>query len=265
MFDFLDKIGLKTVLEAVKGKIPTISNPNLLINPDFKINQRGLPGAEVMYHQGAPILASQRYTVDRWRIMDGKTNITDGKFVLNGTIIQVIENSIGTDFTASVSVENGSATASYDDTTKTFTITGENATLNWAKLEHGKTATTFIQPEPATELMKCRRYYRTMSRGALAFAVNAASVVFVDTFEIPMRIDPTTKILSPVALTYCNGWLDQPDVTEMSIISVNLTKMGACYIHVSGFNVTVGGTEFAANYPFRAANDNFIGFDAEIY
>lgn len=265
MYDFLDKIGLKTVLEAVKGKIPTISNPNLLINPDFKINQRGSTDAKVEYHQNMPILASQRYTVDRWRIMGGKTNIIDGKFVLNGTIIQVIENSIGTDFTASISVENGSATASYDDTTKTFTITGENATLNWAKLEHGKTATTFIQPEPTTEMMKCKRYYRTMSRGALAYAVNAASVVFVDSFEIPMRVDPTAKILSPVALSYCNGWLDIPDVTEMSIISVNLTKMGACYIHVSGFNVTVGGTEFAANYPFRAANDNFIGFDAEIY
>lgn len=118
---------------------------------------------------------------------------------------------------------------------------------------------------PATELMKCRRYYRTVSRGTLAFAVDAASVVFVDPFEIPMRIDPTAKILSPVVLNYCNGWLDQPDVTKMSIVSTNLTKMGACYIHVSGFNVTVGGTEFAANYPFRAATDNFIGFDAEIY
>ena len=80
-----------------------------------------------------------------------------------------------------------------------------------------------------------------------------------------MRVNPTTKILSPVALTYCNGWLDIPDVTEMSIISVNLTKMGACYIHVSGFNVAVSGTAFAANYPFRTATDNFIGFDAEIY
>ena len=104
-----------------------------------------------------------------------------------------------------------------------------------------------------------------MCRGTLAFAVDAASVVFVDPFEIPMRIDPTAKILSPVVLTYCNGWLDQPDVTEMSIISVNLTKMGACYIHVGGFNVALGETAFDANYPFRAATDNLIGFDAEIY
>lgn len=242
-----------------------IINPNLLINPDFKINQRGDTYFRVSYHQTAPIQQTQKYTVDRWRIMGGEASITEGKFVLNGTIIQVLEHSIGSDFTATVSVESGTATVSYDDNTKTFTIVGNAAVLNWAKLEHGKTATTFIQPDPATELMKCRRYYRTMSRGALAFAVNAASVVFVDSFEIPMRVDPTAKILSPVVLTYCNGWLDQPDVTEMSIITVNITKMGLSYIHVNGFNVTVGGTEFAANYPFRAANDNFIGFDAEIY
>ena len=80
-----------------------------------------------------------------------------------------------------------------------------------------------------------------------------------------MRIDPTAKILSPVALNYSNGWLDQPDVTKMSIVSTNLTKMGVCYIHVSGFNVTVGGTAFTANFSFKAATDNFIEFDAEIY
>ena len=242
-----------------------IINPNLLINPDFKINQRGRTSWGVSYSQGAPIRTSQKYTVDRWRIMEGNAVITEGKFVLNGTIIQALENSIGAEFTTTVNVESGSATANYDDTTKTFTITGENATLNWAKLERGKTATTFIQPDPATELMKCRRYYRTMCRGTLAVAVDATSVAFVDSFDVPMRIDPTAKILSPVVLNYSNGWLDQPDVTKMSIVSTNLTKMGVCYIHISGFNVTAGGTAFTANFSFKAATDNFIEFDAEIY
>lgn len=253
MFDFLDKIGLKTVLEAVKGKIPTISNPNLLINPDFKINQRGISGT---------FSDTGKYFVDRWRLVSGTVTVnSDGTLTLNGDICQPLENAVGTNVTASVSA----GTAIYDNTTQTFTITGNGDVISWAKLEYGNAATAFIPPEPTTEMMKCKRYYRTMSRGTLAFAVNAASVVFVDPFEIPMRIDPTAKILSPVVLTYCNGWLDIPDVTEMSIISVNLTKMGLSYIHVSGFNVTVGGTEFASNYPFRAATDNFIGFDAEIY
>ena len=235
------------------GKSVTVSNPNLLINPDFRINQRGISGT---------FSDTGKYFVDRWRLVSGTVTVnSDGTLTLNGDICQPLENAVGTNVTASVSA----GTAVYDNTTQTFTITGNGDVISWAKLEYGNAATAFIPPEPTTEMMKCKRYYRTMSRGALAYAVNAASVVFVDSFEIPMRIDPTAKILSPVILSYCNGWLDQPDVTEMSIISVNLTKMGACYIHVSGFNVTVGGTEFASNYSFRTATDNFIGFDAEIY
>ena len=157
--DYSGKNTISAIGEFVKGKIPTVSNPNLLINPDFRINQRGGTTFGVSYHQGAPIIASQVYTVDRWRIMDGDADITDGKFVLNGTIIQVLENSIGADFTASVSVSDGSAVATSNDETKTFSIVGENATLNWAKLEIGSTATPFIQPDPATELLKCMRYY----------------------------------------------------------------------------------------------------------
>lgn len=82
---------------------------------------------------------------------------------------------------------------------------------------------------------------------------------------MPMRVNPDVKILSSVFLTYCNGWIDEPNVSDMSIVSYNITNMGVCYLHVSGFNMTVNGTAFAENYSFRAATDNFIGLDAEIY
>ena len=253
MYDYLDSDGVQAVLEAVQGKIPTVSNSNLLTNPDFSINQREISGA---------FSETGKYFVDRWRLVSGTVTVnSDGTLMLDGSICQPLENAAGANVTASVSA----GTAVYDDTAKTFTITGNGDVISWAKLEYGNAATAFIPPEPTTEMMKCKRYYRTMSRGALAYAVNAASVVFVDSFEIPMRIDPTAKILSPVILSYCNGWLDQPDVTKMSIVSTNLTKMGACYIHVSGFNVTAGGTAFTANFLFKAATDNFIEFDAEIY
>ena len=241
------------------------TNPNLLINPDFKINQRGNIDFRVDYHAESPISQSQKYTVDRWRIMEGRANISNGKYVLNGTIIQMLENSIGSDFTATVSVESGTATASYDDSTKTFTIVGNSAVLNWAKLEYGSNATQFFPPDTATELMKCKRFYRTLNRGTLAYSSNSNSVVFVETFDMPMRVNPDVKILSTVKLTYCNGWIDEPNVSDMSIISVNITKMGVCYLQVGGFNMTVNGNAFAENSSFRAATDNFIGLDAEIY
>ena len=254
-----DTVGGLTVNEIA-------TNPNLLINPDFKINQRNRKGWAVDYNDhGIVDTSTQIYIMDRWRIMDGTITIADEKVWLSGTIIQVLENSIGSDFTATVSVESGTATASYDDSTKTFTIVGDVAALNWAKLEYGSNATQFFPPDTATELLKCKRFYRTLNRGTLAYLSNSNSVVFVETFDMPMRVNPDVKIVSSVKLTYCNGWIDEPNVSDMSIISVNITKMGVCYLHVGGFNMTVNGTAFAENSSFRAATDNFIGLDAEIY
>ena len=177
----------------------------------------------------------------------------------------MLENSIGSDFTATVSVESGTAAASYDDSTKTFSIVGNNAVLNWAKLEYGSVATPFIPPDPASELLKCKRFYRTLSSGTLAHSSGSNSAVFSATFDVPMRVKPDIKILSSVKLTYCSGWIDEPNVSDMSIVSYDITKMGVCYIHVSGFNMTVNGAAFADNSSFRAETDNFIGLDAEIY
>lgn len=174
------------------------TNPNLLINPDFKINQRGETDFSVTYHQGTPISQSQKYTVDRWRIMEGRANISNGKYVLNGTIIQMLENSIGSDFTATVSVESGTATASYDDSTKTFSIVGNNAVLNWAKLEYGSNATPFIPPDPATELLRCMRYYEVILGGTdRAFPATLAPSLCAEAdilFKVPKRVAPTTII-----------------------------------------------------------------------
>lgn len=210
MYDFLDKIGLKAVLEAVKGKIPTVSNPNLLINPDFKINQRNATFGQVSYSQGQPISASQTYTVDRWRIMDGKITISGGIATLNGTLVQVLENSIGTNFTATVSIASGTASASYDDSTRTFIIVGENAVLNWAKLEIGSAATAFIPPDPATELLKCMYYYEKIVCSNSMY--NVASQYFNNlsdaSFTIPMslkRMEFPTSAVDCSGMTYVNS------------------------------------------------------------
>ena len=232
----------------------TIVNENLLINPDFRINQRGNTSFSVSYHQTTPIEQSQKYTVDRWRIMDGEASITNGKFVLNGTIIQVLENSIGTDFAASVSVETGSATASYDDTTKTFTIKGNNATLNWAKLERGNATTAFVPPDPATELLKCMRYYETiMSAGCdRAGPANLLPDLRVEIdfqFKIPKRAIPSlaTNTLRFVVTTSTgyntiNLSVQQhaSDINGMSLATVN-TVLTELPTYLLGVTVDVWG------------------------
>ena len=235
------------------AKTADIQNENLLINPDFKINQRGVSGT---------FSEAGKYFVDRWRLVSGAVTVNaDGTLTLNGTMSQILENAVGDNVTASVSA----GTAVYDNSTKTFSITANGEIISWAKLEYGSNATQFFPPDTATELMKCKRFYRTLNRGTLAYSSNSESVVFVETFDMPMRVNPDVKILSTVELTYCNGWIDEPNVSDMSIVSYNITNMGVCYLQVGGFNMTVNGTAFAENFSFRAATDNFIGLDAEIY
>ena len=185
MYDSLDKTGLKAVLEAIKGKIPTVSNPNLLINPDFKINQRGVSG--VFSETG-------KYFVDRWRLVSGTVTVnSDGKLTLNGSICQPLENAVGTHVTASVSA----GTAVYDDTTRTFTSTGNGGTVSWAKLEYGNAVTPFVTPDPVSELAKCQRYYQVLDPGSPAFGVvrNSSQLRMPYNIICPMRTNPTLTLL----------------------------------------------------------------------
>lgn len=244
---------------------------NLLINSDFKINQRNSTGYEVSYHQGTPIMASQLYTVDRWRIITGKVTISNGVVTLNGTLAQYLENSIGSDYTATVSVNNGTASANYDDTTKTFTIVGENAVLNWAKLEYGKTATPFVPPEPATELVKCQRYYQVVDLGQPVFAMgNGASIIrFGVTLPTAMRANPTAEF-TPILgdYTWSIQFVNLNTGVNIKVTDVP-TASGVVVRTLNYLNIklTVNSTDIVTNmgYLMHGAGGFKINLDAEIY
>lgn len=170
------KKGLLSQLASYLGN--KFSNPNLLINPDFKINQRGATSYE-----------QQGYSVDRWKIWNvtvtpsanGGITVKNDKYTDTGTFLQYLENATEGDSTLSCYVTSvtGTVTMVADDnsqvvlkqglnvvhtsaSTKTFTIflnRGTSITLKWVKLEQGTVATSFIAPNPAEELVKCKRYY----------------------------------------------------------------------------------------------------------
>lgn len=158
------------------------SNPNLLINPDFKINQRGATSYE-----------QQGYSVDRWKIWNvtvtpsanGGITVKNDKYSDTGTFVQPLENATEGDSTLScyVTSVSGTVTMVADDnskvvlkqglnvvhtskSTKNFTIflnQGTSITLKWVKLEQGKVATEFIAPNIAEELTKCNRFFRVLN------------------------------------------------------------------------------------------------------
>lgn len=170
------KKGLLSQLAEYLGN--KFSNPNLLINPDFKINQRGATSYE-----------QQGYSVDRWKIWNvtvtpstsGGITVKNDKYTDTGTFLQYLENATEGDSTLScyVTSVSGTVTMVADDnsqvilkqglnivhtskSTRAFTIflnKGTSITLKWVKLEQGKVATAYIVPNPAEELLKCKRYY----------------------------------------------------------------------------------------------------------
>ena len=74
---------------------------------------------------------------------------------LNGTIAQILEKPAGTDF----AVSSNAGTASYDNSTKTFSLTASGEIISWAKLEYGSAVTPFLPSNPALELAKCQRFF----------------------------------------------------------------------------------------------------------
>lgn len=185
-----------------KADVSDINNPNLLINPDFAVNQRG----QAAYNAAG-------YTVDCWKLM-GSASVTVNSgaaitFSADGTewaeLRQTIDNGItarldGKILTLSAVVDgifySGTTAAPFDKTKNStpvsvtcgdFSISLRNIPTNpnslfvrigssgailispeYIKLEVGSKATPNSPPDPAAELAKCQRYYQVRSAGDIA-------------------------------------------------------------------------------------------------
>lgn len=157
------------------------SNPNLLLNPDFKVNQRG----KTEY-------SGYTSTVDRWeKTSAGIVTIEDDGVTLNNTDStatmywgQVLDlNLANVPITLSTSDSNGNlytisgngpavsknplkllisdigsfyVDLNVDHYEFFFQIkVGKSIKIKWAKLEYGSVATSFVPPNPLEEILKC--------------------------------------------------------------------------------------------------------------
>ena len=132
----------------LKSVFTQVGNPNLLDNSDFTnpVNQRGVSGT----------ISTAGYFIDRWKLVSGTVQITAEGLVLNGTISQILENAAGTDVTASASA----GTASYDNSTKTFTLTATGHPITRSNREKGSVATPYVPKGYGAELAECLRYFQ---------------------------------------------------------------------------------------------------------
>ena len=198
-----------TATEKAAWDAVNYSNPNLLINPDFAINQRG---GNIYSYSVASGSIDGGFTVDHWistivgsgnsGSYNAETHILSGSVLdKNGyyaNLCQFIENPVrfaGKTLTFSAGMSEldqpaliqiwrtegttttGVAATHYNlkaDKVLTFTMPSDlteaskirvvlqtrgSVKLDWAKLELGSAATPFVPPDPATELLRCQRYF----------------------------------------------------------------------------------------------------------
>lgn len=182
------------------ANLPTLntmfSNPNLLINSDFRkpVNQRGASS----YKSDAGNW-SRIYTVDRWNMQNGAScTVNTSSITLKGNasqsgtscFCQIIDGALPADtYTVQVKVKslsNGGAVSITNSASQqvfssnlksglnTFTVSnttvffvsidlGSNSTveLEWIKLEQGSIGTPFVPRLYDEEFLICQRYYQT--------------------------------------------------------------------------------------------------------
>lgn len=190
------------VINFESAAIPDqISNPNLLINPDFYINQRGksnyssegmsVDGWQCVNNTSATVLdtgeiqlASSASDTEHWAFYQACKNpaaligkhITVSVYVsdISGSTDWIIPSPEGTSsdvhlkvglntLTAHLTTENWKTNGGGFGIAYQSAVDGSTITIKYIKAEIGDTATPFIPPNPEEELLKCRERYQTFA------------------------------------------------------------------------------------------------------
>ena len=251
------------------------SNPNLLINPDFKINQRGVTS-----------WTGSNIGVDCWKSWNQLAYVQDDGIKIvagttenptSGCIEQYVEgikegsvitfsasvNGIVYSCTGKVIFDSGYCVAGYhgdilnmDIITRKCKVVipriwlhnlgeqsvveGTSVVVNWAKLEYGNHATLFVPPNPTLEFMKCQRYYQLYFGPDLeAFTRYSDTLLFRGRMKTPMYSNPTMSLLKTEVHAY-DTVNNKPYLSSCSVIVAyniyNLNQnQSVHYIHVNGF------------------------------
>lgn len=290
---------IKTQLDIIISKLSNVSNPNILINGDFQINQRGVTS----------LTNTSAYSVDRWFFAGGSnvsfTKNPDGTVTLtnNSTndyahlqqYVEAPERYAGMTLTMSVCVvaKTGSGNANLyiangideheyiqcnnvgiTSATKTFSsleylrasiVLNPNSsiTIKWIKLEVGSISTAFTPRTMATELADCQRFF--ISLGKAGWSVFGNGYVSNSTTAIVFIQLPIQMRVIP-EFSYSGIFrLSVPD-SAVTITKITIDKYASTN---EGFvlNVTASGLSTSKSAVLFGANNSsaHLVFDAEIY
>lgn len=247
------------------------SNPNLLINPDFKINQRGKTSYEVTGFD---------YTVDRWRTSSSNVAVSEsGGLTIHSTgsegswFTQKLEKELEEIATLSIKVSSINGQISLSSPSNNLFITSPgvysitlsnvsefnmflnpntSVTIEWAKLEKGSIATPFVAPNPTEELMKCQRFTHVIDTDCL-LGISLNGILYVKVWT-PIRAGATLTNLVNNMVAVING-----NIKKLSVQEVRITEYNT---YLLLFSIEGGGND--QRVPCALAGGKIL-LDAEIY
>lgn len=206
-----------------------IINENLLINPDFRFNQREV--TELISN------GSLQYICDRWYHYSNDNYsvakyINDKIVLYSGRIGQVIENIKTGTYTITIKISSTDTVALVyktgdilvgtipaeageysfvtilEDGNNFFIQANEPSTngivFEWIKLEKSSVATKFVSPDPAKELLKCQRYYeKGINNYSLPVDELIPNYIQGVNFKVNKRAIPTITITDYEGTQHC--------------------------------------------------------------
>lgn len=238
---------------------PTASNPNLLDNGWFTVNQRGVNG----------VIPAESYFADRWKTPNtGRCNVTYSRdaytvriesLVEEEGIIQYFENDMkgmrGKTVTFSVmnnagvirSVTFQVPSSSSDNAWHSYrvgnsdmyvkcnarepipgivlyTSVGTDTSIKALKLEFGTVSTLYLDtaPDYATELLKCQRYFVAgIVRGDGHSTANNDHWIYLKT-PTAMRTNPSIRVISGGSVIVGGKDIVYSNVSNVSVQSVHM-------------------------------------------
>lgn len=258
------------------------SNPNLLINPDFKINQRG---------QSTYSSTGAGATVDRWIGTNVKTvvnsdgtvsasslsgtgyytqheeNISYGKHTysiyvqaITGTVKAFYKNKNSKDIELGTLKQGLNTFTSVDDGFKSFFLSiagGSSVTLKYAKIEQGTVATSFIAPNQAEEYLKCERFYQRVSLDLNPISLTNGQGFAPLNLETALRSTPTVSYLT-------NKIAVKKTYIDMTVEMLQFSKAWMSSSNVLAFQFTTSNNRISLIIN-NGQGIGDIALDAEIY
>lgn len=270
--------GLKkgTISQLTDYMAERFSNPNLLLNSNFEVDQRG----RGTYTNNT---TKPMYTLDRWMSIntevvyniDGTVTITSlATTDTSSWLKQILEHAINDTCTLSCNITavTGNAylynqskgkkivkglnivTLSYLKEASIELKQGASITIEWIKLEKGSKATAYVAPNYAEELQKCMMYYNVVCTPLNGYSTT--QMYFGCEALANMRTKPTINCVGNFWIYYYEG---NKKYAFSSFSSIILSK----YFEITLPSVPSSVTP--QNMTLIFDEGSYIELDAEVY